>query len=53
MKNRSDKPSSTPPSYVDDMIKSVQRDPEYGYNGTIHAIRRTEYDYLGGMSFID
>ena len=36
------------PSYVNDIVTSVQRDPEYGYGGRIHSIRRREYDYLGG-----
>jgi hypothetical protein len=46
MKDQSDKALS--PSYVNDIVTSVQRDPEYGYGGRIHSIRRREYDYLGG-----
>ena len=49
MKNRTDK---GPPSYFDDIVKSVQRDPEYGYGGRIHAIRSREYNYVGGIDLL-
>src|SRR5271167_1718436 len=33
---------------LDDTIESVNRNPEYGYNGTIQDIRRDEYSHLRG-----
>ena len=40
-----------PPPYTDDIIKAVQKNPDYGYGGRIHSIRHKEYGYLGGMAF--
>lgn len=34
---------------IDDTSESVKRDPEYGYEGRIHEIRRIEYSHLGGI----
>ena len=31
----------------DDSIDSVRQNPDYGYNGRIHDIRREEYSHLG------
>ena len=30
-------------------IDSIERNPEYGYNGRIHDIRQEEYSHLGGI----
>ena len=30
-------------------IDSIERNPEYGYNGRILDIRREEYSHLGGI----
>jgi molybdenum cofactor sulfurtransferase len=38
-------------SFVKETIKSVLQNPDYGYNGRIHEIRKREYSHLGGTSF--
>lgn len=37
-------------SFVKETIKSVLQNPDYGYNGRIHEIRKREYSHLGGTS---
>ena len=40
-------------SLVKEAIKSVLHNPDYGYNGRIHDIRRQEYSHIGGCSVFE
>jgi hypothetical protein len=32
----------------EDVVESVRRDPDYGYQGQVDEIRREEYGHMGG-----
>ena len=36
---------------LEDAVDSVRQNPEYGYNGKIYEIRKTEYPHLAGISY--